>query len=93
MEPFPFHRKWFSHKLKKAGVRYEVAVSIKTRNICWINGPFPSGSFLDLSIFRNDLKSNLLNSEKVIADKGYRGDPSCILNGTTRRNTELVKKI
>lgn len=40
-ERHPFWSGWFSHKFKGPGVRYEVAVCIKTGDVVWINGPFP----------------------------------------------------
>ena len=74
-EPNPFNRKWFSHKFKKAGLRYEVAVCIKTGDIVWINGPFPCGRWPDLKIFRRALMNMLGLGEMVEADLGYRGEP------------------
>ena len=49
-------RRWSSHKFaKKAGVRYEVGVAIKSGDICWINGPYPCGQFADITIFREGI--------------------------------------
>ena len=70
-EPSPFSPKWYSHKHRGAGLRYEIAISISTSYIVWVNGPFPCGSFPDLRIFRRNLKSILENDEQVIADRGY----------------------
>ena len=33
-----YGKKWYSHKFKHSGLRYEVALSIKTGWICWISG-------------------------------------------------------
>jgi hypothetical protein len=44
-EPSPFDRKWFSHKFHGPGLRYEVALSIKTGNIVWVNGGVPCGEY------------------------------------------------
>jgi hypothetical protein len=71
LEPAPFNPKWFSHKFKGAGVRYEVAVSISTGWIVWVNGPFPCGDYPDLRIVREALVSKLFNWEYYIADGGY----------------------
>lgn len=76
-EPVPFSSKWFSYKLKRAGLRYEVAVCIQTGDIVWINGPFKCGRWNDLMIFRRNLKAKLLPDEMVETDRGYQGDPSC----------------
>lgn len=74
-EPRPFSKKWYSHKFKTAGLRYEVAVCINTGHIVWINGPFPCGSWPDINIFRNNLMFKLGPAERVQADSGYRGEP------------------
>jgi hypothetical protein len=72
--PLPFDKKWYSHKFKGAGFRYEIASCIKTGDIVFVNGPFPCGKWPDLKIFRRDLKNVLLPNEKIEADRGYRGD-------------------
>jgi len=74
-EPFPFSREWFSQKFTGAGVRYGVVMCIQTGEIVWFNGPFPCGLMTDIRIFRLKLKGLLLPGEKVMADKGYKGDP------------------
>lgn len=73
-EPIPFSRKWYSHKFSGPGVRYELGVSINTGDIVSLHGPFPCGAYPDISIFRLGLKRMLGPGEKVIADRGYRGD-------------------
>jgi hypothetical protein len=72
-----FNESWYSHKHNGPGVRYEVATCINSGDIVWFHGPFPCGSFPDLQIFRLGLKSRLRIGEKVVADRGYRGDPKC----------------
>ena len=44
-EPIPFNPKWYSYKFKGPGLRYEVAICIKTGWIVWVNGPFPAGEW------------------------------------------------
>ena len=78
-EPKPFHRKWFSHKFNGPGLRYEVGISIYTGHIVWVNGPFPCGHNPDIKIFTSLLKNQLLPSEIVVADGGYR-DSKCRKN-------------
>lgn len=73
-EPIPFSKEWFSHKFKGPGLRYEVAVCIKTGDIVAYHGPFPAGSFSDLKIFRLGTKPALGLGEMVVADRGYEGD-------------------
>lgn len=70
-EPSPFDSKWFSHKFRGPGVRYEIGVSIITGNIVWINGPFECGSYPDIKIFKNHMLNCLTENEHVVADDGY----------------------
>jgi DDE superfamily endonuclease len=74
-DPTGYDKRFFSHKFKTAGLRYEMAVCIETGHIVWINGPFPCGSFADITIFRSGLKWALDCGERVEADAGYRGEP------------------
>ena len=67
-------RKFFSFKFRKSGLRYEVALCIKTGWIAWINGPYPCGMYNDLQIFRDSLLSHLGPNERVEADDGYVGE-------------------
>ena len=71
-EPSPWNKKWYSHKFKSAGLRYEIGVGLQSGNICWVNGPFPAGSWPDLKIFKSKLVNRLGPNEKVEADRGYR---------------------
>ena len=80
-EPTPFSTRWYSHKCKGAGLRYEVGVTISSGQIVWAHGPFPCGSHPDLLIVRMGLKKELLEGERVIADCGYQ-DERCILPTT-----------
>jgi hypothetical protein len=73
-EPHPFSNANFSHKFKGPGVRYEVAVCIRTGDIVWVNGPFQPGAWPDVKIFRLDLAHMLLPDERVEADLGYIGE-------------------
>ena len=80
-EPQPFSAKWFSHKFRGAGLRYEVpgvGVCIQTGNIVWVNGPFPAGAWSDLKIFKAKLAKHLPPGEMVEADGTYR-HPKCRL--------------
>lgn len=66
-EQEPFWPGWFSHKFNGPGVRYELAVAIRTGDIVWINGPFPCGEWSDLRIFRSSLIDYLDDNERVEA--------------------------
>ena len=71
-------RTFASQKLKgKSALRYEIAVTILTGEIAWINGPFQAGEYSDLRIFREGGLQHAIDlGERVEADDGYRGDPT-----------------
>ena len=71
-EPIPFNKKWYSHKFKGPGLRYEIGVCIQTGWLVWVHGPYPCGRFNDIKIFLKYLQGLLLPDEKVVADGGYR---------------------
>ena len=64
-EPF------YSYKFCRSGLRYEVALCIKTGDIVWVNGPYAPGEKNDLQIFRDCLMGHLNPNERVEADDGY----------------------
>lgn len=68
--------RYYSHKFKGPGFRYEVALCIRTSDICWVAGPYLPGLDNDLMIFRkpHGLRSQLDEGERVEADDGYIGD-------------------
>ena len=71
-EPRPFDTKMFSHKFNGPGLKYEVAVCIKTGFIVWTNGPFKAGT-PDQTIFNNALSHEIGDNEIVEVDGGYVG--------------------
>ena len=64
----------YSYKFKRSGLRYEVALCIKTGDIVWINGPYEPGLWNDLKIFRHSLVTFLEDGERVEADDRYLGE-------------------
>ena len=76
-EPAPFSPRWYSHKFKAAGVRYEIVISIWSASIVSAVGSYPCGEFSDVKIFRKGLKKHLDDNEQVITDSGYT-DICCI---------------
>ena len=80
--PEPTHPIWsqdkdyYSHKFNKAGLRYELGISLSESRLIWMNGPFKAGAS-DNAIFKNHgLKRKLKATKKmVIADGGYKGSP------------------
>lgn len=73
-EQTPFDKKWYSHKLKGPGVRYELGLSIVEGDIVWASGGFPCGEWNDLAIAK-DLYLSYARKEITLADKGYRKKP------------------
>ena len=72
MEPTEFDPKWFSHKFRGPGVRYEIGLCIATGNIVWAHGGYPCGELPDLRLARDAFIDRLEIDEKALADKGYR---------------------
>ena len=78
-----------SHKFKKAGLRYEIALDLHEPKIVWINGPYKAGSYQDITIFKKKgLKDLMLKlpGKKGMADGGYEGEEDllcmpCSLDG------------
>ncbi len=71
LEPTPFSPKWFSHKFRGAGVRYEIALNIRTEDIVWTNGGYPCGEFPDLKVAREAYVLSVNPGELTVADRGY----------------------
>jgi len=87
-EPYPFDPKWFSHKFKAAGVRYEVGVCILSGEIVWVNGPHPCGSWSDLRIARDRVLYELEDGEMIVADGGYNDRRMFFFTPTGLNNPE-----
>lgn len=68
-----YAKDFWSYKFKKSGLRYEVALCIKTGDICWWNGPFQPGVYNDDMVFNKGLAGMLEEGERVETDRGYRG--------------------
>jgi hypothetical protein len=72
LEPVPFDRKWYSHKINGPGLRYEIGMCISTGHIVWAHGGLPCGEWPDLRLSRDALIYFMSSTEKALADKGYR---------------------
>ena len=86
--------KMYNHKKHSAGFNAEVAVSIKESRCMWINGPGFAGEDTDLHSFRKEggFKEKLLEIEKkVIADGGYRGEPTIISTPNSHDSASVQK--
>ena len=90
-----------SHKFAmKSGLRYELALNIKTGESVWLNGGFPCGANPDLEIFRSSLMTYLEEFERVEADDGYIGEaplkvrcPKCITTPLERKEMMAVVRM
>ena len=82
----PIDPRWFSHKINRAAVRYEVAVGIANGYIVWVNGPFPAGEYSDVTIARRGLVHFLNHNEYYIADGGYRDGNQYSITPSGRRS-------
>jgi hypothetical protein len=67
----PQHATWsmdsdyYSHKYGKAGINYELGISLKESRLIWMNGPFPAGKN-DVTIFANEgLKEKLRSAAQI----------------------------
>ena len=69
------YKQFVCHKFnKKPGLRYEVAVCLRTSDIVWINGPHYPGTHNDIAIFQSALIHLLDDGERLEADRGYIGE-------------------
>ena len=86
-----YNKAFWSYKFKKSGLRYEVALCIKTGDICWWSGPYAPGVWNDGSIFKDGLVGYLEPGERVETDRGYQGSApthvKCPGNMTSDPNT------
>ena len=74
-EPRPWSKDNSAHKLGgKAGVDYEIGLSICESKMAWRRGPLPSGKQPDISNFRDELKKRIPVGRRVIGDAGYGAD-------------------
>lgn len=88
-EPNPFDPKWFSHKFKHAGLRYEIGLSLRKGYIVWAFGGFPCGAWPDLKLARESFIDFLEPNERSVADSGYKDKKYFLL--PTDRNLERHK--
>lgn len=71
-EPDP---RYYSYKFRGPGIRYLVALSIRTTDIVYLAGPYLPGVHNDLQIFRAcGIKGEMEQHEKVEADDGYQAE-------------------
>lgn len=88
-----YEKPYYSYKFKKSGLRYEVALCIKTGDICWWAGPYLPGIWNDDMIFKHGLAKNLEPGERCEADGGYRGSAPLFVKcpGVVEANPDKAK--
>ncbi len=67
-----YEKPYYLYKFKKLGLRYEVALCIKTGNICWWAGPYLPCIWNNNMIFQDGLVHFLEAGERCEMDDGYR---------------------
>lgn len=89
---FSYNPKTYSHKFAKAGLDYELGISLFENQLIWMNGPFEAGNN-DMSVFlERGLKAKLEESNiKAIGDSGYTGYPN-LISFPNSEDSEKVKK-
>ena len=70
---------YYSHKYNKAGLDYELGISLVDNRLLWIAGPFPAGTN-DITVFREGGLLDELKRRKqsAIGDKGSNGEPKYV---------------
>ena len=62
---------YYSHKFGKAGVMYELGISLSQPQLIWMSGPFKAGKG-DKGVFQSALRDKLrAGGKKCIADGAY----------------------
>ena len=83
-----------SHKYAgKSALRYELGVSILGGDLVWIQGPYPAGTYTDITIFNKVLCNFLEPGKRVEADKGYAGHADKIVCPTNAGNPPELKEM
>ena len=62
-----FSSRWYSHKFKGTGVRYEIWINIQTGDcVC----PYPCGSHPAINIARISIVKKIQEQERILSDGG-----------------------
>jgi hypothetical protein len=84
-DPFPFSSRWYCHKFKGSGLRYEIGVCIQTGWIVWKTGRTHVGHSVTAE-FPKRLIHALDPCEMFIADRGYSDSWEFAMTPTCWRN-------
>lgn len=91
VEPKPFNRRWYSHKFRGPGLRYEIGLCVRTGKIVWKHGGYPCGEYPDLKLAREAYVLSTQPLELTLADKGYNDKNHFLL--PTAQNSASHKRI
>lgn len=65
-------------------------MAVYESRLVWVNGPQPAGT-PDITVYRQSMKDVIPAGKRVIADKGYRGEPHTISTPSRLDPPELRK--
>ena len=85
--PTLYEWEYFSVKHQMHSLKYELAISMTSNQIVWLNGPYKGGTH-DLEVAREKLLKQLRPGEKVMGDKGYVGEARILAPFKPPRNDE-----
>jgi hypothetical protein len=83
--------KFYSHKFHQSALCYEIAISVFTNNVVWVNGPFPAGTG-DRDIFRQGLQAKIPAGRKAIADGAYQAADLPMIMVTRNTHSKATRK-
>jgi hypothetical protein len=84
---------YFSFKHNRAGLLYEVGMSIHEERCVWINGPYPGGKTNDKGVFNDKLRAKIPVGKRVLGDSGYDSKIDSDIVTTKRvQDSQVVRK-
>ena len=100
-EPAPFNTKWYSHKFRGPGLRYEIGLCNVSGHIVWVSCPYLCGEYPNLKIACEGIMHLFEEGKVLVADGGYKGEEkiwhkghnksSARIEGVARARYETVK--
>ena len=86
-------RTYFSHKYAKAGLGYELALSLKRNQLIWMRGPYKAGRNDKTNFVEpNGLRDKLVSiGKKGLGDQGYVGHEHCLSTPNPHDSAEVKR--
>ena len=84
---------FFSYKLKRAALRYNIGICLQTSCIVQASSPYLAGVYSDIKIACQDVINWIKPGEKIIADNGYCGYSVFAYPSTGRRDNLLLCRV